>query len=144
MESVLIDYCENQIGKKVLKGRSFHQSNVEIFYNHWLELLHEICHWFVASDYDKSQYNLGFNDFGEQQTPHHYSREIAARLLSNKISDVVKLSENEMAYCEYLNDISELISNADYTLSEIENEADMIFNSDGVRHLINKLKNGLE
>ena len=93
------------INKNVVWGsKTFHQDSKSIYSKHWIEAMHEFCHYVVATEEEKITENLGYPSINSDEfiSKHLFEQEIIASELTYLMSKKLNLSEGEVAYCEYV------------------------------------------
>jgi len=101
---IVKEVTELVTGKTVVLSGGFEQNETEIFGTGWMEILHELSHWIVATEEERLHPNLGFSkhENGMDCTDHNYRQEIRASELNHHLNMILgfdtKCEEDYDAY----------------------------------------------
>lgn len=150
IESEITKFIKNITKKNPIIGGSsiFRQTKEEIYYNHFTELIHELCHYVVSSNINHP--NLGFEEYYDYNNDNYpkelFIDEMVARYLTSKFIlylDIDKLSNDYGNYFMQIC-IGEHIINDEYFIlkqKELKKLAKEKISNNGLNNIFIELKN---
>ena len=144
---IVKEITEQITGKKVVSNdKGFQQSSTEIYGTHWIEILHELSHWLVATPEERLHTNLGFLDQGVKGEPSEQNliQEIRASELNNHLNHLVGFDTDvEKRFSGYIHDANGRMG-CKFTKQDIKEIKDGLLLSDDVKYVIKLIKERIE
>lgn len=149
VESEISIFVKNITNKNPIKGGkvSFKQTKDEIYYYHFTELIHELCHYIVSSNINHP--NLGFEDYYDYNNDNYpkelFIDEMVARYLTSKFILYLNIDELCNNYGNYFMQIcvgEHNINNEYFILKqkELKNIAKEKITNNGLNNVFVELK----